>query len=881
MRSRHVLVTAVAFSLCCLPRAAGAQASLQPGDVVNGYTGVTFDTRSHAYDYLVDGSLAQHDPARKMYKTVEAAYEAAPAGTPGRPTVIGIRPNVYLLPGSGPNTGLTITKDDITLVGLTNDRRTVVIADNRGNQQGAGPLGASNNGFTMIVKANGFTAMNLTILNYCNIDYDYPGTPGRSLKKRSDVITQAVALQSQGDRHVYSHVAVLSRLDTWFLSTTRAYLTHVYVEGTEDFIGGGEISLWEDSEIRTYWPKGILFTRGAVFVRTVFKAVQGMEFYKVIGEPIALIDCVVPVSTREARVAWMGWKVPLRQNAYSLTYRTTDVSGRPATIADGLSDPSTFNLSREIGAREARAFNAWNLLRATPSGVDDGWDPAGARNAHDNLALGEQVFRIAMTNGTPSIRTGGASATIEVKVSPARAQGVAIAWTTASPLVTLGSTVGDRVTVTGNNTTGRAQYVDVTATAPNGFFATARVFVEPAYTAPPTFSRLPSISPPSGGRASVTYALDMKDRDDRSIVTWYLCDDEACATPRPIAVSRDNVPEAHVALVPGFAGRYLRVGVRPRHDISEPGPEVFATAAQPIARDDVAGATITIAPRAFVEAPTTTFVSGTWNVQGTWRTAADDQYVGGYGIFGTSADASLVYQHDQPVERMSIRLVITPDKATGQSFAIPGSPADTHSGLNSDIYIKYDPRTKTGYSLRAWRTTQSATQVMFQFFRHVNGVSTPLDSHQVLTGVLKPNATLRVSVDGTEISADGRNETDGDTLTLRGTIEPNAFGGAGVRWPGSAGVNSRNIFSVIEIAYPDAAQGRRQRPAEALRHRRRVDRASHRDPMCTPRSSFDDQPRTLRPQPHHRPIAHPPAVLRSRRRTRPPQGRTAQRPGSR
>jgi hypothetical protein len=72
---------------------------------------------------------------------------------------------------------------------------------------------------------------------------------------------------------------------------------------------------------------------------------------------------------------------------------------------------------------------------------------------------------------------------------------------------------------------------------------------------------------------------------------------------------------------------------------------------------------------------------------------------------------------------------------------------------------------------------------MFQFFRHVNGVSTPLDSHQVLTGVLKPNATLRVSVDGPEISADGRNETDGDTLTLRGTIEPNAFGGAGVRWP--------------------------------------------------------------------------------------------------
>jgi len=69
--------------------------------------------------------------------------------------------------------------------------------------------------------------------------------------------------------------------------------------------------------------------------------------------------------------------------------------------------------------------------------------------------------------------------------------------------------------------------------------------------------------------------------------------------------------------------------------------------------------------------------------------------------------------------------------------------------------------------------------------------------------VLKPNATLIVSVDATEITAEGRNEADDETLSLRATIEPNAFGGAGVRWPGSAGVNSRNIFSVVEISYPE------------------------------------------------------------------------------
>lgn len=804
MRFRSAAIAVFLALALLLPRPVPAQTVVSPGETINGYTGATFDTRGFAYDFLVDGSMSADDPTRRMYRTVEAAYEAAPPGTPDRPTVIGIRPDVYLLPGKGTVPGLTITKNHLTLVGLTDDRRNVVLADNRGNQQGAGPLGASNNGFTMVVRADGFTAMNLTILNFCNVDYEYPGNPAKNLKRRSDVITQAVALQSQGDRHTYSHVAVLSRLDTWFLSTTRAYLTHVYVEGTEDFIGGGQVSYWEDSEIRTYWPHGILFARGAVFARTVFKAVEGMEFYKVIGEPIALIDCTLPVSTLAARVAWMGWKVPPPQNAYSLTYRSKDSAGNPVRIPDGLTDPPTFHLSRELSEREARAFNPWNLLRATPAGHDDGWDPAGARERFDTLPVGDQVFRMTMVNGSPSIRTGGEGAVIEVKVSPARAQGVTITWTTSSPLVTLSAAEGDRVTVTGTNTTSRAERVEIRASAPNGFFATAHVLVEPRYVDPPTFTRRPSVAPPSGGRVRVDYALDRADHVDQSIVTWSLCDDPACAAARVVAVSRDLRPTTELALLPGFVGRHVKVGVQPKHDISEPGSEVTAVSREPVSAGDVSATTISLDARSFAEAPTDRLVNGTWTVQGAWRVAADEQLVGGYGVHGTSADASLVYQHDGPVDRMSIRLVVTPDKATGQSFAVPGSPDDAHAALNADVYVKYDARTKTGYSLRAWRTTQSATRVMFQFYKIVNGVGTPLGTQQVLTGVLKPNATITVRVDGATISAEGANEVDQETLSLRETIEPNPFGGAGVRWPGSTGVNSRNIFSVIEISYGDS-----------------------------------------------------------------------------
>src|ERR1035437_6300016 len=86
-----VLMVATAFGSL-----AHAQDNLRDSAPFNGYTGVTFDTTGYSYDYLVDSSLAQDDPANKKFKTLQAAYAAAPAGTPKTQTVIGIKPDVYL-----------------------------------------------------------------------------------------------------------------------------------------------------------------------------------------------------------------------------------------------------------------------------------------------------------------------------------------------------------------------------------------------------------------------------------------------------------------------------------------------------------------------------------------------------------------------------------------------------------------------------------------------------------------------------------------------------------------------------------------------------------------------------------------------------------------
>ena len=403
MRKEPLLLSVAVYAALAIAFSPTAHAQDSNGPSPIGF----LDTTSYSYDYLVDSSLPQDDPANRRFRTLQAAYEAAPAGTEAKRTVIGIKPDVYRIAGTTTTPGLTIAKNYITLLGLTNDHRNVVLADNRGNQQGA-----SNNGFLFIVNATGFTVVNLTILNYCNVDYEYPGDPRKNLAKRSDVITQAVALQASGDKHVYDHVALLGKLDTTFIQTTRAYFKNVYIEGTDDFIGGGTISVWDHCVI--YFPtgSGVTTVSGTVFLNTTFTEPPGtMQIYKSPGRPAALINCVLPVY-KNGSVAWVRGIAPQRPNLQTLTYHNKDANGNPAVVADGSRGPIAFTLSREMSDQEVLAFNSWNLLRATPTGVADDWDPAGAQAQYDAAGQGSLPFRMAMTGGSPNIVTGRAGATI-------------------------------------------------------------------------------------------------------------------------------------------------------------------------------------------------------------------------------------------------------------------------------------------------------------------------------------------------------------------------------------------------------------------------------------------------------------------------------------
>jgi len=820
---------------------AHAQDNLRDGAPFNGYTGVKFDTTNYAYDYLVDSSLSQDDPANKKFRTLQAAYAAAPAGTPEKPTVIGVKPDVYLLHvGESAPYSMQMTKNYITILGLTDDRRKVVFADNRCKDEGA-----TNDGFIFVINADGFTMMNLTVLDYCNIDYEYPGDPSKNLKMRTPVVSQGVVIQMSGDKHVYSHVAFLSRLDTTVLSATRAYFTNVFIEGTADFIAQrpGTVGVFKDSE--AYFPNGGggLAAQGLVFINTEFKASKGMVFYSdegntenSIGTPDTLIDCVVPTTTH---VAWMA-HAAIRQNNISLTYHLKDSNGRPTRIRDSETSPATYQLSRELNDEEAKTFNPWNLLRGTLNGQPDDWDPANVRAQYENHA--SDVFRMSVASAapaggragaghivSPTVRTGTADVAVTVTPFPARAN-TTIAWSTPSNLVALSSTTGNKITITGNNHTSRAEWVVVQAKAANGFHVMVPVNVEPAFIDPPSFTSKPVVAAPLNGKVAVRYALDLGGREDQSLITWYQCDDTTCASTRTVAVSRGDQPLKSYTLTLGDVGKVLRVSIQPKHNISEPGPAVVATASKPIVAANVTSTTIHPNFRNFVATENPTIESGEWTVIGTWASVAGENFINGYGLRitglagtaprGTNPPqgitvngvrvanpyAALLYQNDTPTGDMTVKVAMSPDKTAGQGFALSGSPDDVPLMERADIFIKYDPRTKNGYSLRFWRTLQSNGKCVFQLYKIEDGVGHPLNDQQDVTGVFKPDTTITLSVVGTKLTVKGSNTKDGETLSLEGTITPNTFGGTGTFWSGSAGIGGSNVYSEFEISYPGKAK---------------------------------------------------------------------------
>lgn len=171
------------------------------------------------------------------YYSVQRAIDVAPP----EGAVISIAPGVY-------RETVKITKPNIHLRSPYDDpKKTVIIFD-----KSAGTAGGTLNSATVEVRANNFSAENLTFANDFNATH--PQLPQGS---------QALAMLITGDRAIFHNVRLLGNQDTLFTGSkdctpngepctpARQYFSDCYIEGNVDFIFGDGKAVFENCEIHS------------------------------------------------------------------------------------------------------------------------------------------------------------------------------------------------------------------------------------------------------------------------------------------------------------------------------------------------------------------------------------------------------------------------------------------------------------------------------------------------------------------------------------------------------------------------------------------------------------------------------------------------------
>jgi pectin methylesterase-like acyl-CoA thioesterase len=301
------------------------------------------------------------------YYSIQRAIDVAPA----EGAVISIAPGVY-------REALKITKPNIRLRSpYTDPKKTVIVYD-----KSAGAAGGTLNSATVEVRADSFSAENLTFANDFNATH--PQTPQGS---------QALALLVTGDRAVFRNMRFLGNQDTLYAASkdcappggqpctpARQYFSNSYIEGNVDFIFGDGKTVFEDCEIHsTAHSIGYITAQGKhypdqdsgfVFHRAKLTAEPGVTNVW-LGRPWRPYASVVFLRTEMGGhiepAGWREWHPGETRSIETAFYAEYGSSGPGAHPMER--DPHT----RQLSAGEAARFEARRFLAGA-----DGWDPTVA-----------------------------------------------------------------------------------------------------------------------------------------------------------------------------------------------------------------------------------------------------------------------------------------------------------------------------------------------------------------------------------------------------------------------------------------------------------------------------------------------------------------------
>lgn len=164
------------------------------------------------------------------FKTVQEAFDAVPLNN--KKTV-----TIYVKNGTyKEKLHLDSTKNFITLIGEDKFNTLLTYDDHTGKVSANGEVINTRTSYSFLVKANNFTAENITIQN------DAGFTAG-----------QAVGLEVQGDKAIIRNCRIVGNQDIFFTSNdnSRQYYEDCNIEGTTDFIFGSSTVWFERCHIHS------------------------------------------------------------------------------------------------------------------------------------------------------------------------------------------------------------------------------------------------------------------------------------------------------------------------------------------------------------------------------------------------------------------------------------------------------------------------------------------------------------------------------------------------------------------------------------------------------------------------------------------------------
>ena len=770
------------------------------------------------FDVLVDPSLPEDLPGQKKFQTVQSAAEFCRSGSPDCPVVIGIAPGVYFLNGSETNPGLVIKRDYIKLLGLSNDARDVVLADNRGEFQGS----QKQRSMSVEVCSIGFGAENISFYNYCNEPLVYPRNPSCNRPARSNSETQAYVLKVSGgdgkpsDRLYFKNCRFVSWLDTLAVGAKRAYFKDCYIQGTDDFMGANGVFLYEDCILGCYSGYPIYGaghgSAGMVLLRCKFVSLHPerpqvpLNMSKVPGA-LAVIGCTFP---NHAKLGWCK-KLPSTKDFYYYNLRFDN--GKTAVI------PGSEVCACALTSQQVKGFNPWNLLRG-----EDGWDPGNCREKYAELGdipvrttifqdevqtaldvLHAEVspmelrswnlaIQPAQKHGWNFLRTGRDAGSFHIQVFPERLSADTSILVRGPAKIQKIS--AHKFSVTGDNYSQETETAVVTASAPNGISAAVPFSIAPALL-PPPIAREPSLSF-DGRYFQLSYKLEgIESGEDMSEIIWYRIsrDDRQ---EIPLSASNGIGPRRSYSPSSGDIGSFLAAVIVPKSSRSGFGIPVSVTSPEPVSKDQITKTSFESDFSEVVCLDTSKEVpeipSGCWNASGRWVYGVGYDGASENGLLTQSQFCRLDYRVDHFAGDMSLQLLLDPENRAGQGF---GGPEQFQ-----EVYLKYDPVTRSGYGVRYTRIPEDARSVQFQLFSYKDGAAVPI-SEAKLSRAFRPGCKIELDAKGNTLIFKASSNADGEpaAVSLSASIEPNAFGGFGIYHTGTVAIGNRTSLRHIRVDF--------------------------------------------------------------------------------